>query len=647
MHMRCITAMPRSLAQFDSIGSNTIKTVFAEGLSAYRAGRFAEAEGVCNRVLETEPDHADCRHLLGVIFYQRGNYAAAVNHIALSLKIRPQNLQALKNLGNALKALKHLDQALAIYNHALAMKPDDAEAHLHIGKLLMGLGRLEEALDSYERAVCLRKDCAEAHCDKGNALFELRRFELAIASFGDALALQPDYVEAHNNRGNALVKLERLEEAVASYDSALALRPEYAEVHSNKGNALLGLNRFAEALSCYDRAIALQPELAETYSNRGDALYNMGRFQEALASCDRAIVLRPRCAEAHSNRGNALVGLADFEEALASYGRAVAIQPDYTHAHFNESICRLLIADFSNGWKKYEWRRQTNIIRDERRFFAQPQWTGSDEVDGRTILIHAEQGLGDTLQFCRYAPLVAQRAGRVILEVQKPLKALMMSLPGIAQIISFGETLPAFDFQCPLLSLPLAFGTRIDSIPADAPYLFAPEEKRNFWRDRIGRHKNLKVGLVWAGAARNRADQQRSINFDCLAAVVQSEGCEFYSLQKGQDAVEQLRNSPLRDRVIDWTDDFQDFSDTAALIEHLDLVITVDTSVAHLAGALGKPFWLLNRYNTCWRWLLDRDDNPWYPTARLFRQDSARQWAPVITRVCAALHDHVRRFGLD
>jgi hypothetical protein len=274
-------------------------------------------------------------------------------------------------------------------------------------------------------------------------------------------------------------------------------------------------------------------------------------------------------------------------------------------------------------------------------------WLGSEEIAGKTILLHAEQGLGDTIQFGRYAPLVAARGARVILEVQRPLHGLMSTLSSTVQVVSSGDPLPDFDFHCPLLSLPLAFATQLDTIPSATRYLSAREEQTRAWRERLGRHDKPRIGLAWAGNPRkelpgaNRIDGQRSIALDRLAPLFEVTACEFFSLQKGSDAVRQLRDSALRQRVNDYTDDLHDFSDTAALIENLDLVISVDTSVAHLAGALGKPFWLLNRYNTCWRWLLDREDSPWYPTARLFRQDTTRAWEPVIQRVAAALQDRV------
>jgi len=362
--------------------------------------------------------------------------------------------------------------------------------------------------------------------------------------------------------------------------------------------------------------------------------------------------LRPDYAEALANRGVTLHEMLRLSDALASYERALELRPDYTDVQYCEGLCRLLAGDLACGWAKHEWRWSTEAFRNSRRDFPQKLWLGADDIAGKTILLHAEQGLGDTLQFCRYVPLVAARAGRVILELQKPLHTLMSGSFGgvqdIAQVIARGDPLPDFDVHCPLLSLPLAFATRLDTIPSQSPYLAVPPDAATRWRDRLGQHDRLRIGLAWADNPRkalpnaNRIDQQRSITFDRLAPLLAVAGCDFLSLQKGDDAVAQLRGSAARDRVIDWTDDLHDFSDTAALMDNLDLVISVDTSVVHLAGALGKPFWLLNRYNTCWRWLLDRDDTPWYPAGRQFRQDVSRDWDGVIARMFAALNDHVR-----
>jgi tetratricopeptide (TPR) repeat protein len=536
-----------------------------------------------------------------------------------------------------------------MYDKVLARDPNHIGALHNRANGLIELERFEEALATCDKALSVNPAQPNTHNARGVVLGKLGRHDEALASYDRAVALMPDFVDGHCNRGTALHELKRHEEALASYEHALALQPDHAAGHSNRGNTLKELGRFDEALASYDKALVLRPDLSEAHCNRGNALHEMKRHEEALASYEQALAVQPDYAAVHSNMGHTLKELRRFGEALASYEKALATRPDLDNAHYGMSLCCLLIGDFARGWQKHEWRWETDL-RVAKRHFVEALWLGAEDIVGKTILLHAEQGFGDTLQFCRYVPMVAALGARVILEVPKELHELMRSLPCTAQLVSHGHPLPAFDMHCPLLSLPLAFETRLETIPARIPYSSAPENKRSVWCDRLGQHDRLRVGLVWAGhprkhqLANNRGDRHRSIGFDQLAPVLHIDGCEFYSLQKGGDAVAQLRNSALRGRVIDCTDDLQDFADTAALIENLDLVIAVDTAVAHLVGALGKPFWLLNRYDTCWRWLLDRDDSPWYPTARLFRQDATRTWDDAIARVQVALRDHAQNY---
>ncbi len=664
--------------------SELIAALLGEGVKLHQAGRLAEAEGIYSQILAVHPDHFDGLHLLGVISHQRGNHADAVRRIDQALKRNPNHAAALNNRGIALSAQNRLAEALESFSRAAAVQRDFAEAHSNRGNVLRQLGRFEEALASCDRALNLRADYAEAlsnrglilchfsrfeealancdraialrpnfadaHCNRGLALKELGRFAEALASYDRAIALRGDLAEAHQNRGNVLRELKRPEEALASFDRAIALRPDFAEAHQNRGNVLGELNRLEEALQSYDRAIGLRPKLAEAHCNRGNVLRDLGRLEEAAAAYDRAVGLQPNLAMAFFNRGIALEEMDRFDDALQSYGGAVQIKPDYADAHFNAALCRLLLGDFERGWEEFEWRWVVDPLRDHKRVFAQPLWLGAEEIAGKTILLHAEQGLGDTIQFSRYAPAIAARGARVVLEVQAPLRALMTSLPGPAHVIAAGEPLPDFDLHCPLMSLPLASRTRLGSVPGATPYLSAPADKVALWRDRLGQHATPRIGLVWAGNPRkefanlNRIDRQRSIAFETLAPLLELGGCSFYSLQKGDDAVKQMRDSSWRDCVIDFSDDLHDFADTAALIENLDLVISVDTSVLHVAGALGKQVWLLNRHNTCWRWLREREDSPWYPTLRQFRQDATRDWALVVARVAAAMQNYIRSF---
>jgi len=640
---------PNSLAQMQRAGTAPPASTFAEGLARHQAGHLADAERIYTQILTLQPGHFDSRHLLGVVYLQRGNHAQALRHLELALTNSPDNVFALNNRGVALQELHRLGEALASFERAIALKADYADAHSNRANVLKALRRCDEALVGYDRALALRPDYAEAHSNRGDALYQLKRHDEALDSCDRALKLRPDLAQAHTHRANALNALKRFDEALTSCDCSLALRPNHAETISNRGNTLHELNRFDEALADHDRAIALWPDLAAAHSNRGNALQELRQFEAGLQSYDRAIELAPDLAEAHANRGNALVELRQFGEAVASFDRAVALQPDFAGAHTNAALCLLLIGELRRGWQKYEWRWRTDHLKSARRRFAQPQWAGLDDITGRTVLLHAEQGFGDTLQFCRYAPRVAARGARVILEVQKPLVELIRTLSGDIEIIAKGDPLPAFDLHCPLMSLPLAFNTELDTIPGEIPYVSAATAKSDAWRAQLGPRRRPRIGLVWAGDPRKQLpnahliDRQRSVAFDMLIPLFDVTDCDFVSLQKGEVAVAQLKASAFRHRVIDWSDDFQDFSDTAALIDNLDLIIAVDTAVAHLAGALGKPLWLLNRYNTCWRWLLDRDDSAWYPSARLFRQDATRTWDPVIGRAATALRDHVHR----
>ncbi len=460
------------------------------------------------------------------------------------------------------------------------------------------------------------------------------RNDLALASYDRALALRPGQADVLNNRGNTLLALGRADQAIASYDRALAARPDFPEAHCNRGSALETLERWDEALASYDRALALRPDHADALYNRGNVMKSLGRYGDALTDYDRALVLRPQHADAHNNRGQVLKELLRYDEALASYDAALAVQPGHAMARCNAAAVRLLTGDFERGWADYEWRWKKPSVTALDRKFRQPLWLG-EEISGRTILLHSEQGLGDTIQFCRYVPLVAERGARVIFEVQKSLQALMADFAGPARVIARGDPLPPFDVHCPLMSLPLAFGTRLETIPAAPAWLRAPAERLTKWQTRLASARPPRIGLVWSGNPGHDRDRERSIALRDLLPLLDV-AATFVSLQKDvrpDDAAVLGQRTDMVNAGVDLAD----FSDTAALISQLDLVISVDTSVAHLAGALGRLVWILLTHVPDFRWLLDRDDSPWYPSARLFRQAADRSWDDVIMRVRAAL----------
>jgi tetratricopeptide (TPR) repeat protein len=548
------------------------------------------------------------------------------------------------DLNRAISAYQsgQLVEAEHLCQQIVAARQDVFDA-LHLLALVQTLlGKKETAVASFDRALKVRPDHAEALSNRGLTLHELKRFEEALASFDEALKGDPNHAEALFNRGLTLHALRRFEEALASFDDALKVRPNYIEALSTRGNVLRELKRYGEALASFDRALKMRPDYAEAFSNLGVTLHEMNLFELALGSYDRAIRMRPDYAEALTNRGITLLELKHFKEALASFDRALKVRPDFAEAHCSRALCRMLIGDFDRGWKDNEWRWETEHLRKEKRNFAQPLWLGSNDVAGKTILLHGEQGFGDVIQFCRYVPLVAEHAARVILEVPDSLHELVGTLSGSAQIVSRGQPLPQFDLHCPLLSLPLAFATRLETIPAATPYLHASPQQAMSWNARLGPKRRLRIGLAWAGRQTHKNDHNRSVSFSSLMPLLDFDAT-FVSLQR---EVRMSDTTTLRDRsdVLHFGGDLNNFSDTAAIISNLDLVISVDTSVAHLAGALGKPVWILLPYVPDWRWLLDREDSPWYPTARLFRQNHTRTWDDVILCVRCALK-HFKNFS--
>jgi len=543
--------------------------------------------------------------------------------------------------GVALHQQLKLADAELIYIEVLQRQPDHFDALHLLGVVAIQTKQTVRGIELITKAIGLNAKVAAAHSNLGNALRDLRRSEDALASYDRAIALKPDNAETYYNRGLALQDLKRPEDAALSGFSAIALKPDFADAYNNRGIALRDLRRPEDALASYDKVIALKPDYAEAHNNRGVALRNLKRPEDALASHDRAIALKPDYAEAYYNRGLALQDLKRPEDALASYDKAIALQPDYADAYVSQSFCFLLMGRFEQGWRQYEWRKKQNKP-IAARSYLQPLWLGEQNIEGKTLFIYWEQGLGDLIQFCRYAKLAADLGARVILEAPKPLMSLFATLSGVAQLIEAGSPLPPFDYQCPLLSLPLAFKTTLSSIPATIPYLKSNLEKTRLWRERFGERHKRKVGLVWSGGFRPNQpefwfiDSRRNIPLAKLA-VLKHPNIDFYSLQKGEPAeselAELIRYNWEGPHIVDFTSQLNDFSDTAALVENLDLVITVDTSIAHLAGALGKPVWILNRFDTCWRWLLNRTDSPWYPTVKLYRQEKTGHWDDVMQRI--------------
>jgi tetratricopeptide (TPR) repeat protein len=628
-HEAAITSYERAIALDPE---SNVMPYYCRGAALQQLKRYEAAIASYDQAIALGSDlDGDAYHGRGTALVELKQYAAALQSFDKAIASGSHSLaESHCSRGNVLAALKQWDAALDSYERAIALKPDYVEVLSNRGNVLTELGRCEAALASYERAIALKPDYAEAHSNRGVVLAKLKQSQAALASYERAIALKPDYAEAHFNRGKVFAELEQWEAALASYERAVALKPDYSEALSDRGKVLAELEQWEAALASYERAITLEPDYAEAFSNRAVALAGLKRWEAALADFERAIALKPDNADAFSNRAVALAKTKRWEAALADFERAIALKPDYEHAHYNRSTLWLLKGEFAKGWREYEWRWKLNKSQDERHF-PQPRWSGEECIEGKTILLYGEQGLGDTLQFCRYASLVADLGARVILEVPAPLLRILSNLRGVSRLLPTGSSLPGFDYHCPLLSLPLAFKTDFHSIPRANRYLDAEAGKVAEWKARLGGTNKARIGLVWSGNRAHKNDRNRSIALADLVRYL-PEGFQYISLQIDIREADRrtLQSNP---HILNFADQIKDFADTAALCECLDLVISVDTSVVHLNAALGLRTWVLLSFVPDWRWLLDRGDSPWYPSVTLYRQDAAADWSSVLERL--------------
>jgi len=518
------------------------------------------------------------------------------------------------------------------------------ELELHIQIINQALafhtaGDLNKALAAYDKAIAIKPDHALTHSCRGFALQQLGNHDEALAAYSRAITISPDYAEAHYNRGVALQELGRLEEALTAWNQAIVIKPDYISAHFNIGIALQKFGRYDEALTAFDKTITLSHTYAEAHFNRGYVLEKLGRYEDAILAYDQAIIIKPDYADAHLNRGVALQALQKFEEAIFAYDQAIIIKPDFASACYNKSLLLLLRGEYEDGWRLYEWRNEV-----EKRFarhFEKPLLcTENKDLRGKTALLYSEQGLGDTIQMLRYVPLLAKHGMKIIMDGPASLHSLVRELPGVAGTVGRGEVLPDFDLQCSLMSLPLAFKTKVETIPNAVPYLKTPNSKVTLWKDRLGIKTRPRIGLVWSGGTAHFKDRERSIPLAMLLPLL-DKNAEFHSIQKEYRDTDKELLAIHEDRLRDHSKEIVDFGDTAAIIEEMDLVISVDTAVAHLAGALGKPVWILLPYEPDFRWLINREDSPWYPTARLFRQSSVHDWKSVIATVKSALLEQI------
>lgn len=580
------------------------RDLFEAAMQHHRAGDLAQAEALYRQVLVANPRHDDSLHLLGLAIFQSGRRDLGLEMARQALAMSPDKATYHSNLAGMFAEQEAWDQAELCYREVIRLTPLDAVTHNRLGDLLFRQSRLDEA------AACFRQ----------------------------ATRLRPDYAEAHNNLGAVCYRQGDRGQAVACYRRALALDPQRAEMQRNLGTALYDLRQFEEAVAAFSAALALAPNDPPTLNHLGAGLLRLDRLAEAAAAFEAAIRLDPGFGDARSNLSVVYTRQAQPAESVACCRAALGATPANANAHYNLALGLLAMGAMEEGWREYEWRWAVEPGRSHRRHAEVPLWLG-EPAEGRTLLVHVEQGQGDAIQFCRYIPMVRARGLRVVVEVFPSLLRLFRSLPGIDVLVPLGAPLPPFDLQCPMLSLPLAFGTTVGTIPAETPYLHPDASDAEAWRQRLlsGTAEGPCVGIVWAGSARPdwpisaEIDRRRSLPPERLAPLFAVPGLQFYSLQKDGPRL------PPGFAVHDPMPQMADFADTAALVANLDLVITVDTAVAHLAGALGRPVWLLDRFDHCWRWLAGRQDSPWYPGLRVFRQPVPGDWDPVLAEVAGDL----------
>jgi tetratricopeptide (TPR) repeat protein len=615
---------------------NTAEEYCSAADNLQEKGMPDEAISFYLKAIEIEPKFAEAHNNLGNAYRKKGRRDEAIQHYRSAIALDPGSPAAYFHLGIVFQENGESNASAQCYRKALELDPEHSRALLNLGVCLDSRGMPEEALLCYQRALELDPTDPIAHYNLGNIFKKMGLYDEAIRHFREAVLRYPGYTEAHYNLGVSLYEKGDPDNAGDCFRTVISLSPGYAGAYYNLGNVLKDKGQTDEAILCFEKAIALNSDYAEAHNNLGNIYKDSGNPAAAMKCYRRAIEINPSYSGAYFNLGNTLKEQREFAEAMHCFRKAVEHSPDYAEAHWNLSLLLLAHGNFAEGWKEYEWRWKLKGVSE--RAFPQPLWDGS-ALDDRTILLHAEQGLGDAIHFIRYAPLLAERGARVLVECQKELAPLFRNISGLDQVIAGGEKLPAFDVHCPLLSLPLVFGTEAQSIPATVPYIIADAALAHKWKERMqAGPAGFRVGLVWSGSPVNKQLRYRSCSLHTFSPLAQLAGDTliFYSLQKGIDA-QQAKAPPEGMRLIDYTDELQDFSDTAALIENLDLVISIDTSVSHLAGALGRPVWTLLHRDADWRWLLDREDSRWYPTMRLFRQDATGQWDTAVSLIVEEL----------
>ena len=609
---------------------NLINHKISDGLNQHRTGNLEAAKVCYLEILDTQPDHHDALHLLGMIMQQTGESKSALQLFERALVINNQNPTLQNNYGNALRSLGRFEEALASYQNAIMLSPNYAEAHHHLAQVLYVLNQFSEAKAACEKALQIQVNFPEAFISYGNILLAQNDPARALDSYKKSLEQHPEMAEAYHNIGVILSKYGNPNEALAFFNKAIELKPQYSEAILCRGNLFFDLKEFNLALANFDLAISINPKYKEAYSNRSATLRKLGLFEEALESAAMAISISPDFSQAHLNYGLNRYELRSFLKALQSYDKAIELDSNNIEAYTNRALALLLLEKYEDGWKDYEWRLKNSTSFIDQHYHQKPQWLG-ESLKGKTILLACEQGLGDAIQFCRYAKLVKNLGATVLLEAEEPLIELFSKLDAVSLVIAKGQIPPEFDYYLPLQSLPFRFNTKFDNIPKDISYLYSDKEKVAYWEKRLGKKYLPRIGLVWSSSSRAQDTNKKSIPVEQFMKALPLGQFDFICLQKEYSENEQKELEKLQVRFMG--DSLHNLSDTSALIQCMDLVLSVDTSVAHLSAALGKPTWILLPNVPDWRWHLNTSTSPWYPTVTLFRQSRNQDWSNVLVHV--------------
>lgn len=600
--------------------------------NAYKElGQNEDALQAYGAALALDASHLDASFNRAITLHEMQRYDAALEAYAQVIACHGEDAAILNNMGMILHCQARHEQALACLDRALVLDADFVDAHANRCQVLEALERFDEALDACERMIEIAPHAGAGYLNRARLHMQMGQPEQALMDADAAIRVEPNQADGHRVRGMALQALQRFAAAMDSLDTLLRLNPGDAAVHDQRGLVLARQLKFTAALASHERAIELDANLGAAHLHRADVLRELGRLDAAAQGYARALELDPGSAEACTGRAQVLAMLGQDDVALAAYGAALTLDPDYAPAYVHRSHLHLRNGQFVQGWKDFEWRSKAGSASAPARAPAAPRWQGSESLDGKTILLYAEHSTADTLHACRYVSLVAARGAKVILEAPKALAALLATLDGVSQLVVTGEPLPDVDFECPLPSLPLAFDTTLDSIPAGARYLQSDSDKVAHWATVLGERTKPRVGIVWAASASEPDSTRRSIFLADFGRLFAAD-CQFVVLQGEINAIDRAVLG-IKKNVVQPGASVADYADTAALCELMDVVITVDSAIAHLAGALGKQVWVLLPPAADWRWLREGEGSPWYPSARLCRQGLEGGWRPVLDKV--------------